>query len=273
MKHNTGAEPTTPSVGRMYDYYLNGKEHYQVDQAAAKRIVEKIPEIFDLANLNRMFLQRAAGTMARAGIRQFIDLGAGLPTQMNTDQVVQTIDPDARVVYVDIEEDIREHALQLLELRRVRNVAFICADARDADGILNHPETTNLINFDEPVGILQVALLHFVSDEEDPYGLVRKYMDAVPSGSYLAISHATADGQNPAKVQRFLDVYENATAQLYFRTKAEVDRLFEGLTYLPPYEGAEPGLSHIGLWGERDLSQADPGDLGSWAHCGVAIKP
>lgn len=264
-----GVDPTTPSAGRLYDYYLGGDQHLEVDRKAAERIRAKIPEIEDVAAANRVFLQRATRAMARVGIRQFIDIGAGLPTRYNTYQVAQDIDAQAHVVYVDNDPMIYGHAQELL--RGVERVAYITGDFREPDAILQHREVRELIDFNLPVGFLMVAVIHFIADDADPAGLVRRYFDAVPSGSHIALSHITAEGQDPDKVQRFLDVYAHATEQLYFRTQAQVASLLDGLEVVPPYRGAEPELAFLGEWGSRDPKRADIS--GTWGLCALARKP
>jgi S-adenosyl methyltransferase len=264
-----GVDPTKPSAGRLYDMYLGGDQYLEVDRVAADRIRALIPEIEDAAATNRIFLQRATRWMAKSGIDQFIDIGAGLPTRFNTHQAAQAINPDARIVQVDNDPMIYGHAQELL--RGVKGVTYITADFRQPEAILDHPEVRAQIDFRRPVGYLMVAVIHFVADDDDPYGLVRRYLAAVPSGSRLAISHITAEGQAPAKVQRFLDVYANASEQLYFRTRAEVKQMFTGLELIPPYEGAEPDVCHLGEWGASDPREADVS--GTWAICGVGRKP
>lgn len=267
----SGVDPTKPSAGRMYDFYLNGRLHTEVDRAAARKILEVIPETHYLANANRVFLQRAVGVMARAGIRQFIDVGAGLPTQWNTHEVAQVVDPSARVVYVDNDAMVLAEARDILQRRGETNVVYTEGDIRNPEGILDNPDVRERIDFSQPIGYVHVAIWHFVPDELDPFGLLQKFMDAVPSGSYLALSHGTADGQRPEKIQRWWDVYSQASAQLHLRPRTDIERFFTGLEYLPPYEGAEPGLSYIDVWGSKNPASADPAH--SWIPCGVARKP
>jgi hypothetical protein len=267
----SGVDPTVPSVGRMYDYYLNGRYHLPVDVAAAERVREKVPEIHYMAHSNRGFLQRAAGRMARDGVRQFIDVGAGIPTQWNTHEVVHIIDPDAKVVYVDIDPLVLEESREMLRRRGETNAIYVDGDVREPAGIIGHPEVQALIDFSRPVGYIHAAIWHFVAPEDDPYELMRQYMDAVPSGSHLALSHVTADGQRPEKVGRLHDVYSEANAHVYFRDLAEIDKFFTGLEYLSPYEGAKPSLSFCDIWGSREMGETDPAH--TWLPAGVARKP
>src|SRR3569833_286104 len=265
-----GVDPTTPSTGRMYDYFLNGRHYLPVDEEAARNVLRKVPEAHYMANANRVFLQRAAGTIARTGVRQFIDIGAGIPTQWNTHEVVQVVDPDAKVVYVDNVPVVLDHSKELLRHSGEKNVIYVDGDISDPDSILESPEVRANIDFSEPVGYMHIAIWHFVSNGADPWALVRRYLNAVPSGSYLALSHVAADGQDPDKVQRFIDVYKGATAPLHFRTKDEISRFFEGLEYLSPYEGAEPGISFVDKWGSKNPNEVDPSH--TWLPCGVGRK-
>jgi hypothetical protein len=266
-----GVDPTVPSAGRLYDFYLGGTEHLEVDRVAAAHIRAKVPELEDIAWSNRGFLQRATRWLAaEAGIRQFIDIGAGLPTRNNTHEAAQKVAEDARTVYVDNDPMILAHARGLLV--DAKNTTFITGDLRDPDAILDHPELRALIDLDQPVGLVLAAVVHFVSDEHDPWQLVKRYMSALAPGSYLVLSHITADKVSPAGVQAFLDVYANASEQGYFRTREEVTRFFDGLEFVPPYDGAPLGLTFTGLWGAEDPEAADS-DGSRWGYCGVARRP
>jgi hypothetical protein len=263
--------PERPSVAGMYDYYLGGTANTAAERAAVERIREVIPEASEGAWANRGFLQRAVKAMAQDwGVRQFIDIGAGLPTQRNTHEVVADATPDGRVVYVDVDSRVIERGQALLT--GLDNVAVIQADVRQPKDILEHPETRRLIDFSQPVGILLVAVLHFISDDDDPHGLVAQYMDAVPSGSYLALSNATDDRQAPRLSSAAVEIYKSASSTGHLRTHAEVTRFFDGLEIVPPYPGAEPSVTYVGEWGAEDPEAAD--DAGSrWVYAAVARKP
>jgi hypothetical protein len=266
-----GVDPTKPSAGRLYDYYLGGTEWFEVDRIAAEKVRAAAPYVEQAAWANRGFLQRAARWLAaEAGIRQFIDIGAGLPTRNNTHEAAQSVAPDAKVVYVDNDPMVWRHGQALLA--DVENAVYIDGDLRDPDGVLNHPELRKLLNLSQPVGLMLVAVVHFLSDEQDPWGVVKRYMDALPSGSYLAISHGTEDRNDVRVANAVKNVYKNATEQLYLRSYDEVKRLFEGLELVPPYEGAKPDLTYLGLWGAEDPELADT-EESRWGYCGVARKP
>lgn len=266
-----GIDPTRPSPARLYDYYLGGSDNFPADREAAETIRARMPELADAAWANRGFHQRAAVWMAASRrIGQFIDIGSGLPTQNNTHQAVQKAAPDARVVYVDHDPLVRVHASALLTGEGSTRV--ITADLRDPDGVLSHPQTRELIDFGQPVGLLMTAVVHFVGDRSDPWGLVARYVAALAPGSYLAFSHVTADQKPPAAVRAILDIYAGATERIYMRTRREVERFFDGLELVPPYEGAPAAVTYVGEWGAEDPALADS-DGSRWCYGGVARRP
>ncbi|HEU5160750.1 MAG TPA: SAM-dependent methyltransferase [Streptosporangiaceae bacterium] len=252
-----------PNVARIYDYFLGGKDNFAADREAAERILAIIPEAREGAHVNREFLGRAVRFLARAGIRQFIDLGAGLPTQANVHEVAHQVDPAARVVYVDNDPIIRVHGQALLH--SVATTTIIEADLREPKKILEHPELRSFIDFNEPVAVLMVGILHFIADFEDPYGIVARVRDRLAPGSYLAISHATAEPHR-GNSNRVAAVYSQATAMLTPRDRVEVVRFFDEFDLL------EPGVVYASQW--RPDSQfpevADPSK--SHILVGVARK-
>jgi trans-aconitate methyltransferase len=259
-----------PAPARIYDYMLRGDNHFETDILAAERILSAVPEIRDCAWSNRGFHQRAAKWIAERGVRQFVDIGSGLPTVGNTHEVVQKVIPDARVVYVDNDPMVAEQGSRLLADDRSTRV--ICADLREPEAILDHPEVAELIDFSAPTGLLFTAVMMFVSDSSDPWGLVGRYVDAVAPGSYLALSHLTDDYKPPVMAERFRAVFDSATEHLYFRSKAGIARFFDGLEMVPPYAGADPAICYTGVWGAEDPVLADS-DGARWLYCGVARKP
>jgi O-methyltransferase involved in polyketide biosynthesis len=266
-----GVDTKRPSPARMYDRYLGGTANVPADREAVDRILELVPEIRDAAWANRGFLQRAVRWMAERGIRQFIDLGAGLPTQRSTHEVAQRIRPDARVVYTDIDPGVIAHGREILA--GVAGTAVVEADLRRPEELLDHPETRKLIDFNEPAGLLIVAVTQFIPDSDDPWALVARYVDSQAPGSYLALSAPTADHMVDRKVNRILDVYGTSTIPLNVpRTRAEVERFFSGLTILPPYPGAEPGLTSAGLWDCEDPETAES-EGSRLFYVAVARKP
>ncbi len=266
-----GVDPATPSPARMYDYMLAGKHNFQSDRDAVERFRAHMPELGDAAWVNRSFHQRAARWMAaECGIRQFIDIGSGLPTRDNTHEIVQAVAAAARVVYVDNDPMLLACADELLVADGT--TAVIQADLRDPDGLLNEPGLRALIDFDEPAGLLMTAVMQFIPDGSDPWGLVARYVGALASESYLALSHITGDALPPHAVQTGIDVYANATQDAYPRSKAAIERFFEGLEIIPPYNQAGREITHIGLWGAEDPVVADS-DGSRAFYCGVARCP
>ncbi len=265
-----GVDPAVPSPARVYDYVLGGTHNYPADREAAERIRAVIPEMMDGAWANRGFHQRAARWIARRGVRQFIDIGSGLPTVGNTHEVVQKITPGARVVYVDNDPIVAAHAAELLA--GSPTATLIQADLRDPGSILGNRELRELIDVTEPAGLLMTAVVNFIPDDSDPWGLVRRYVDALAPGSYLALSHWTNEKVPPGSVQRVEEVYSRSTQPICFRSKAEIARFFDGLEIVPPYDGAGPVVTHVGLWGAEDAGLADS-DGSRWSYCAVARRP
>ncbi len=266
-----GVDPATPSPARMYDYMLNGGHNFRADRDAVERFRAQLPDLEDAAWANRGFHQRAALWMAAEhGIRQFIDIGSGLPTQGNTHEVVQAVDPAARVVYVDHDPMVLAYADELLTADGTTTV--IQADLRDPGALLGHPALLALIDFSEPAGLLMTAVMQFVADSSDPWGLVARYAGALAPGSYLALSHITGDALPPTAIQTGIDVYADATERAYPRSMAAIERFFDGLELVPPHPSADRVVTHVGLWGAEDLTAADS-DGSRALYCGVARRP
>lgn len=249
---------------RMYDYYLGGRDNYEVDREAAERIISALPTIRDGARANRAFLRRAVHTLvAEHGIRQIIDIGTGIPTSPNTHEVAQAVEPTTRVVYVDNDPIVAVHAQA--RLTGVGHTTFIPGDARELDTILERVRSGGLIDFDQPVAVLLVALLHFIPDHENPAALVARLRDALPEGSYIVISHATRDRANAENLEplsELIDVYQHATASLSLRSHAQVLSFFEGFDLL------DPGLVSVSSW------RSEPDSTVPWIgiYCGVGRK-
>jgi hypothetical protein len=261
---NTGV----PNPARIYDYLLGGKDNFPADREIAEQMLAIAPVAREVVEDNRKFLRRAVEVLADAGARQFIDLGSGLPTQGNVHEIAQAAAPGSRVVYVDNDPMVVAHSRALLA---GDNTVAIEGDLRQPDKVLGHPEVRELIDFGQPVALLLLAILHFVPDDEDPFGIVARYRDALPAGSHLAISHGTRDiPQRPdlspeemadmgAKVEQ---LYQLTTGSLVTRTRAEVERFFDGLELL------EPGVVEIQRWRPDGRSSLLPGGF----YGGVARK-
>jgi len=236
-------DPNVPNVARMYDYMLGGKENYASDRAAVAKLIEMAPGVPVAARLNREFLGRAVRFVASAGVTQFLDVGAGLPTQDSVHQVAQEAAPDATVVYVDNDPVVLAHSRALVDGQA--RVAVVAGDVRNPAGIIADSQVRALIDFSRPVCVLLVALMHFVPDAEDPASLVAAFAAAILPGSFLIFSHATAHGAPPRVAVYSKDaerVYDRATAQVTLRDPDEVSGL------LSPFTLLEPGLVHVSQW-------------------------
>lgn len=265
-----GVDPTTPSPARLYDYYLGGTNNFEVDRVAAERMRAIMPELSDAAWANRGFHQRAAIWIAEQGVSQFIDIGSGLPTRGNTHEAVQKVDTAIRVVYVDYDPMVQALAEGLLT--DDGTTRFILADMREPEALLASPELRGHIDLAEPVGLLMTSVVHFMSDEMDPHGLVARYMQALAPGSYLVLSHVTHDLLPPRMVQAGLELYRQASEQLFPRSKPQVERFFTGLELIEPFAGAGPQVCYVGLWGAEDPDAADS-DGSRVLYCGVGRRP
>ncbi|MFI6360035.1 SAM-dependent methyltransferase [Streptomyces sp. NPDC050743] len=265
-------DTSRPHSARMYDYYLGGKDHFEVDKQAAETVAAVYPGIFVCARENRSFMHRATRVLAREhGIRQWLDIGTGIPTEPNLHQVAQSVVPDARVVYADNDPLVLKYAERLMRSTSQGRTAYIEADVKDPTFLLNAPILSEVLNLNEPVALSLNALMHFITDEQDPYGIVNRLLDALPSGSALALSHCTPD-LDPPTWQKVTDVYTNAGTPVQFRSRADVARFFDGLELL------DPGITMGHRW-RPDLSSADaaaaepPTDAQVSLWTGVGIKP
>jgi len=262
-------DPSQPSPARVYDYLLGGVNNFPADRAAAELMKSMAPELVDAAFANRGFHQRAAKWIAERGVRQFIDIGSGLPTVGNTHEVVRKVHPDARVVYVDNDPMVRLYGSHLLGADD--RAAVVLADLRDPESVLGSDAVRGLIDFGEPVAVLTTAVLHFVSDDDDPAALIGRYTGPLAAGSYLAISHITADQKPPKAVEAIREAGRRTAGGSYPRSKAEVERIVGGLDVVPPYEGAPPEVTWVGLWNCDDPAEADS-EGSRWLYCAVARK-
>jgi hypothetical protein len=265
-----GVDPTRPTTARLYDYFLGGTNNFPVDRQVAAQLRAGSPDVVDALLANRGFHGRAAVWMARQGIRQFIDLGSGLPTQNNTHESVRRVNPDARVVYVDIDPMVAAHAGTLLA--GDGSTAVVTADLRDPEAVLGHPETRRLIDFGEPAGLVATDVMHFVADTSDPWLLIARFMAALAPGSYLALSHATGDRMPPRQAGDVQEILDKNAVEFYGRSRPEVERFFKGLDLVSPNDDATGGLTYVGLWGAEDLEAADT-DGSRAFYCGVARRP
>jgi hypothetical protein len=245
----------------MYDYLLGGAHNFAADRAHVDKALEVEPHMRRFVLMNRAFLRRAVLFLIEQGIRQFLDLGSGIPTVGNVHEIAQQADPACRVVYVDFEPVAVAHSE--LMLRGNDRAVMVQADMTDVPGVLGAPETRSTLDFSQPVGILAVTIGHYISPEQDPVGVFGAYRDAVVPGSYLALSHFT-DDFNPANAEQLLDLGRKARMNFFARTRAEVLGLLAG------FELVEPGLTTTSRWRpdrENDMA-ADPAEDGLYAAVG-----
>jgi len=261
--HPTEIDTATPNPARIYDYLLGGKDNYPADRKTAQAILAVAPQARQGAAENRAFLQRAVGYLAaEAGIRQFLDIGTGLPTQGNVHQVAKQVAPDARVAYVDNDPLVHAHASALLADNHT--TVAVLGDLRDPDAILDHPTVRAVLDLTRLVAVLLVAVLHFLPDHDDPAGIVAKLRGAMAPGSYLVISHATADF-HPELAAKVTKVYRQASAPLVLRSRGEIGRLFDG------FDLVEPGLVQPAAWRPDGEGSGSPSAGGCYS--GVGRKP
>jgi hypothetical protein len=249
---------------RIYDYLLGGTDNYAADRAAVDAVLKVAPELGFSARANRAFLGRVVGYLAKeAGIRQFLDIGTGIPTAGNTHQVAQAIAPESRVVYVDYDPIVLAHARALLDSHQAGATEYVDADLRDTATILSR--ATQLLDFTKPVAVTLLMILHVIPDSDDPWAIVATVMDALPSGSYLAISHLGAELLSQEKKQGFDDIVRRQAQQPYIgRTRAEMERFFEGMRLVAP------GVVRVEEWRpDPGTDEADRSAL--W--CALARKP
>ncbi|GAA4799167.1 SAM-dependent methyltransferase [Streptomyces ziwulingensis] len=213
---------------RVYDWLLGGKDNYPVDEAVGETLP---PEARDAARQNRAFMNRAVAHLAAQGIDQFLDIGTGIPTEPNLHQIVQRTVPTARVVYADNDPIVLRHAEALLVSRPEGATDYIQADVRDPDEIVRHAR--GVLDFDRPIALSLIALMHFVPDDQDAHGIVRRLVATLAPGSHLVLSHAAIDLM-PELARQVIDQYAKGGIRLGFRTRAEVTRFFDGLELVPP---------------------------------------
>ena len=259
----TGINPDTPNVARIYDYFLGGKDNFAVDRAAAAKIVEAAPHVVQRARENRAFLGRAVQFAAGEGIRQFVDIGTGLPTQENVHEGARRDAPDARVAYVDLDPIVVTHARAILATDP-RTIA-VQADLREPEMVLREVTEGGFIDFERPVAILMVAVLHFLADTAAVKRVLATYREVMAPGSYLIITHATSGDMSAGNLDKALQTYATTSAGgITLRSTEEVTDFFNGL------ELAEPGIVPVAYW--RPTGLTAPSISGPTFLGGVALK-
>jgi hypothetical protein len=261
-----GLDTTVPNVARIYDYLLGGKDNFAADRAAAGQLLAVIPDVAAIAADNRAFLGRAVRYLTSKDIRQFLDLGSGLPTRSNVHEVAQQNAPDTRAVYVDYDPVVALHGKALLASGG--DVVSLHADLTEPSSVLEHPDLLRVLDLTRPVGLICASSLHFVPDEADPWGVIAQYRDRLCSGSYLAITHAPSrvPGEDPEHDEdNAAKVFRHTSAPLHMRTLAEIQRFFDG------FELVAPGVVFMNDWRPDPWTHAS-GRLRSF-RAGVGRKP
>jgi hypothetical protein len=260
-----GLDITVPNVARIYDYFLGGKDNFEADRRAADELARLIPGSGQACRANRVFLGRVVRYLAgEAGIRQFVDIGSGLPTVSNVHEIAKDVDADARVVYVDYDPVVVLHSRAILE-DKPKGVAVVKADLRSPDRIIGDSRVRDVIDFAQPVAVLMLAILHFVTDEERPEEIIGRFTDVLVSGSYLALSHITDEDVAADRSRAAQQVYRGASAPAVPRSPARIAVFFDGLQMV------DPGVVSISDWRMGPGSRADP-DAPRLIYGGVAVK-
>ena len=243
-------DTTVAHPARRYNYWLGGKDHFAADRASGDAIEKAMPSIRLMAIENRMFLGRAVDHLARQGIRQFLDIGTGIPAPGNTHEVAQAIQPTTRTVYVDNDPIVLTHSRALLTSGPEGAIAYLDADLREPDVILAHPDLRATLDFDQPIALLLVAILHFIRDDEDPQGIIDTFVDALPSGSYVVASHSTWEYQSPEAIEQL--TANNRDGRFVPRTGKQLGDLLKGLDFV------DPGLVSVSEWHAEGAPQPRP---------------
>ncbi|ONI91868.1 hypothetical protein ALI22I_07075 [Saccharothrix sp. ALI-22-I] len=238
-----GLDTSKPSGARVYDYLLGGGHNFDADRVAGGRVISVLPQARKIAASNRAFMRRAVRFMIGQGVTRFLDLGSGIPTVGNVHEIARHVDPSARVVYVDFEEVAVAHSLLMLRDDPLSDV--VQADLTEPDRVLGAEPVRRLLDDGEPVGLLMVAVHHFVPDAKDPAGLVARYAERMPPGSLVAISHLTGD-HDPEEMEQVRQTMANSPSPMYFRPYDEVMALFASLDVV------EPGVVDAPSWHPED---------------------
>jgi hypothetical protein len=256
----------TPNASRMYDYYLGGYHNFAIDRETAEQAIRIYPEFPLIMRANRAFLRRAVTFLAQQGIDQFLDIGSGIPTVGSVHEVAQRVNPAARVVYVDIDPIAVAHSDGILAGNP--HATAVGADARHPEQLLGHPDIRHRLNFDRPLAVLLVFVLHFIGDDATVAHSITTLREALAPGSYLVLSHGTAENLPPEQLEQLVRLYERSTSPWSSRSRHQVEQLFRGL------EMVEPGVVWTPIWrpeSPHDLYVDHPERSASYA--GVGRKP
>ncbi|TCP51910.1 S-adenosyl methyltransferase [Tamaricihabitans halophyticus] len=258
------AAPDQPSIARIYDYLLGGGRNYPVDRQLADYIVQLVPDAPEAARANRDLLHRMVRFLLARGVRQFLDIGSGVPAEGNVHEIAQRAAPGSRVVYADVDEIVVSESIRMLEDNERAGVVH--GDLCEPESILHATVARDLLNFDEPMAILCNAVLHFVPDQRAPYDAIRQFLNAVPSGSYLAISHASG-AADPALLNYASTVFTRSDVPIVLRDRAEITEFFRGTELL------EPGVVYSPQWHPDTAGEVDDRPDRAFSYAGVGRKP
>jgi SAM-dependent methyltransferase len=253
-----------PSVARVYDFYLGGSHNFEADRQMARKIIDLAPDTVAVARANRAFLRRAVRFCIAAGVRQFLDIGSGIPTAGNVHDIAQQLDPQARVVYVDIDPVAVAHSTAILTGND--NATVIHADVRDVDAILGHPGCRRLLDFSAPLAVLLVSVMHFIPDADDPAGILRRIRRAVVPGSYLVFSQASLAGVDEDRLHAAKQLYARTATELSLRPEADIVAMLDG------WRLVEPGLTYLSMWRPESPQDVAPDADRSVFLAGVGRK-
>ena len=255
-------DTTVAHPARRYDYWLGGKDNFAADRESGDAIAAAFPTVRTAVIENRRFVRRAVAFLAgHKGIQQYLDIGTGIPTSPNVHEIAQAIAPASRVVYVDNDPIVLAHARALLTSSPEGATAYIYADLRDPGKILTDPRLRDTLDFSRPVALMLAAILHFIPDGADPYGIVARLAGALPEGSYLVLSHATNDFLTPQEVA---EIVAGRYGPFYARSEAEFARFFEGFELVPP------GIVSVAQWRADAEPQPRPTAADAYTYCAVA---
>ena len=257
-------DTSVPHPARRYNYWLGGKDHFAADRESGDAIASAFPIVAELARANRAFQRRSVAFLAQQGVRQFLDVGTGLPAPDNTHEVAQRVAPSSRVVYVDNDPIVMVHARALMQGDPRGRTAYVEADLRDPRAILSHPTLRDTLDLREPVGLLLIAVLHFVHDDAQAADAVETLLGALPAGSYLALSHGTMDFSTPEGVAAYEKMFAAGGTDVRARPKPVIEEYFAGTELL------DPGIVPVSDWRAEDAPADRPvsQDLGIYAAVG-----
>jgi SAM-dependent methyltransferase len=257
-----GIDTNTPQSARVYDFLLGGKDNFAADRAVGATLIDLVPTLPVQVKANRAFLARSVRYLVgEAGIRQFLDIGTGIPTANNVHEVAQQIAPETRVLYVDYDPVVLAHARALMTSSSTGKTAFILADLREPESILSNPTLASTLDLNEPVALMLVGILHHIRDDDDPDRIVEMLLDVLPSGSYLTVTHPSADFDPEAMIP-LAAAAEQSGIPYVPRSRKEVERFFADLEFV------EPGIVPVLAWRPDPDTSTDINSVYGWAAVG-----